>query len=1085
MYIKMIRYLLLCCAFWTVLPVSAQEMEKVTGVVYENQKGTPLPGANVILLNANSRMISGVTTNADGTFEIKYVAGTAQKIQFSFMGMKAVIETLESGKKYEIILKDENIGLEEVVIKGTARPKADFGMLQKDRRDLGNAVSSVDIKTLQTQSVSSIDQMLQGAVPGLQVTFNSGDPGAGASIRIRGVSSLTGQSDPLWIIDGTEVIGDDYNVESITNFGFNPIGDIDPSEVESIDVLKDAAATALYGSRGANGVIVIKTKRGTKGKPTFSFSMKLTGTLVPKKVPMLNGDQMRMFLIESRANAKGGVDDETQYPELRGDMDRADAWIFNNNYDLVDMISRTGFQQNYSLSLRGGGVRLNYYWSLGYEREMGTTIGGGYERFTTMVNLDYRMSDKLKISSKFSYVNSLTDKRSTEWPDNLRKNGTGSLLNPLGYARTRAPFLAVYNQNGDDYYIANSGGKEAYGWGQMYNPMAMIDYATFQTRNNRFTASLSVDFQIAKGLNLFSQVSTDYRQSGDEFFCPAGAIGDAASSTAYNSGRRADGYEMKLVNNNRLTWAPVNTEKHWLQFTAVADLIYSQSNSLSISYNKSGSPYLQESGARGQIGNKVLGGETIGTTVSLVVDAHYRLLNRYNFNFAIKTEGSSVYGKDNPYSLFPTAAFAWRLKEEDFLKDKEWVDELKPRVSFGRSGKLPNITNLLSVTYGSGATGYGGDAYSFIDKFAYDNLHEERTTQWNYGMDFSFFNSRLSGEFNYYRSTTDDLLLSEDIASSTGFSSRWVNFGSLRNYGWELGIKGVPIDIEGKFRWSLFFNIAQNTNKMTKLPEQYREEGFKEDLDYGFQTIAFENTTLGAIFGYKAKGVYQRDEDAYMRDLNGNLVYDENGKPRKLRWNSSTGDEFEGGDMIYEDVNHDGVINKLDVVQIGDANPKCFGMLRNDFNYKNWQLGFSLYYSIGQDVINGMRRETECMDEGLNQAVSIERRWKKQGDITDMPRAVEGMSRNYAASSRWVEDASYLKLKDISLTYNFDHTLLQRTFIKSLSVWVSGMNLLTWSKYKGVDPEVGFNKGKAKTISMDAQNTAPPMRFTFGLRANF
>lgn len=186
MYIKMIRYLLLCCAFWTVLPVSAQEMEKVTGVVYENQKGTPLPGANVILLNANSRMISGVTTNADGTFEIKYVAGTAQKIQFSFIGMKAVIETLESGKKYEIILKDENIGLEEVVIKGTARPKADFGMLQKDRRDLGNAVSSVDIKTLQTQSVSSIDQMLQGAVPGLQVTFNSGDPGAGASIRIPG-----------------------------------------------------------------------------------------------------------------------------------------------------------------------------------------------------------------------------------------------------------------------------------------------------------------------------------------------------------------------------------------------------------------------------------------------------------------------------------------------------------------------------------------------------------------------------------------------------------------------------------------------------------------------------------------------------------------------------------------------------------------------------------------------------------------------------------------------------------------------------------------------------------------------------------
>ncbi|MEG1737463.1 MAG: SusC/RagA family TonB-linked outer membrane protein [Odoribacter sp.] len=1081
---KVIRCLLLWCAFWTVLPASAQTVEKVTGIIYENQKGTSLIGANVILLNANNRMISGVTTNIDGKFEIKVLPGMAKKIQFSFIGMKSVTEDFVAGKKYEIVLKDDNVGLDEVVVTGKAKPKADFGMLQKDPRDMGNAVSKVDMKVLSTQSVSSVDQMLQGAVPGLQVTFNSGDPGAGASIRIRGVSSLTGQSNPLWIIDGTEVIGDDYNVESITNFGFNPIGDIDPSEVEDINVLKDAAATALYGSRGANGVIVIKTKRGVKGKPTFSFSTKLTGTLVPKKVPMLNGDQMRMFLIESRANKNGGVDNESQYQELRGDLNRADAWIFNNNYDLVDMISRTGFQQNYNLSLRGGGERLNYYWSLGYEKEMGTTIGGGYERFTTMVNLDYRMSDKLKISSKFSYANSLTDKRSSQWPGHLKKNGT-DILNPLGFARTRAPFLAVYNQKEDEYYITNSAAKEAYGWGQMYNPLAMIDYATFQTRNNRFTASLSIDFQISKGLSLFSQVSTDYRQSGDEFFCPAGAIGDAANSIAYNSGMRADGYEMKLVNNNRITWVPLNTEKHWLQFTAVADLIYSQNNSLKISYVKSGSPHLQDSGGKGQIGDKVEGSETLGTTVSLVVDAHYRFLNRYNINFALKTEGSSVYGKDNPYSLFPTAAFAWRLKEESFLKEVEWVDELKPRVSFGRSGKLPAINNLLSVTYASGSNGYLGDAYSNIDKFAYDNLHEERTTQWNYGLDYSFFNTRLSGEFNYYRSTTDDLLMEENIATSTGFASRWSNFGSLRNEGWEFGIKGVPVDIEGKFRWSLFFNIAQNENKMLTLPEQYRTEGFKESLSYDFQTITFEGTTLGAVFGYKAKGVYSRDEDAMMRDLNGNPVYDENGHPKKMRWGSSTGEVFEGGDMAYEDVNHDGVINKLDIVQIGDANPKCFGMLRNDFNYKNWQLGFSLYYSIGQDVINGMRRETECMDKGLNQAISIEQRWKKQGDVTDMPRGVEGITRNYAASSRWVEDASYLKLKDISLTYNFDRKLLQRTFIKMMSVWVSGMNLLTWSKYKGVDPEVGFNEGKAKTISMDSQNTAPPIRFTFGFRANF
>ena len=308
----------------------------------------------------------------------------------------------------------------------------------------------------------------------------------------------------------------------------------------------------------------------------------------------------------------------------------------------------------------------------------------------------------------------------------------------------------------------------------------------------------------------------------------------------------------------------------------------------------------------------------------------------------------------------------------------------------------------------------------------------------------------------------------------------------MRNEGWEFGIKAVPVELENTFRWSTYFNIAQNRNMMLTLPESYREEGFSESVGYGgFETIVFENTNLGGIFGYRAKGVYARDEDTYVRDRNNNLVYDENGLPRRLRYQTVTGAEFEGGDMIYEDINHDGLINELDIVQIGDANPACLGMWRNDFTYKTWSLGLSFYYSIGQDVINGTRYEIEGMDNGMNQAASVERRWKKQGDVTDMPRALEGNDRNYVASSRFVEDASYVKLKELSLTYNFNRNLLKRTFLKSLKVYVSAQDLFCISKYKGINPEIGYNAGSANTIAIDKQQTPSPIRVTFGVTANF
>lgn len=1088
-YISVLALLTVCCTS----KVLAQG-HYAQGVVYEETKGNPLVGATVIMLNANNRVIGGTATDIDGKFRVLVPEGTTG-ISFSFVGLKTITQPFDPNKKYEIILKSDETVLSEVVITGKRERQADMGMISKSRKDMSNAVSAVDMKALGTQPVSSVDQLLQGAAPGLQVTFNSGDPGAGASMTIRGVTSLEGNNKPLWVIDGAEVLGEDYNVSDLNNFGSSPIAGLDPADIESIDILKDASSTAIYGSRGANGVIVIRTKRGKSGKPQFSANATWTAVLKPDRIPLLSGDQQRMYVIESRANTNGG-DDQTIMPQLRGDLTRTDAWIYNNNTDMVKMLTRTGFQQKYSFSLRGGGDRLSYYWSMGYDTEYGTTKGGGFNRLTTMINLDYRMSDKLKISAKFQYNNQMKDKRSWVWPITAFNRWSNEYINPRAFAHRRAAFLPVYTQDGSEYYIDDEGnnGNDVPSIGtKMYNPIAMVDNATFESRENQFTSLLSLDFDITKKLNFFTMVSVDYREGGNEFFAPLEAMGVFGHHSWFNRGLRDNSYSMLLMNKNRLFYRPVNNDVHYVALNGIFDLIYNTSGSTSMEYNRGGSSQMTESSDAAMWAN-AKGSNAESTSISVVLDAQYRLLNRYNLNLSLKTEGSSQYGKDNPFSIYPTVGFAWRMEEESFLKEKEGISMLKPRFSWGQTGKLPSITNMLDVTYGSASGGYMNNPYSYISGFAYDNIHEERTTEFNYGLDWDLFNGRFSGEFNYYTRKTKDLLLREMMSSSVGYTDgdgwnrRYTNFGDLKNYGVEIGLTVVPVRLESGFQWSLYVSATRNRQKILKMPDYVKNskvQGYTESVYNGFMTKLEEGSVIGGFYGYKAKGVYATDDDAVVRDFNGNIVYEANGTPKKMRYSSSTGHVFQGGDMIYEDINHDGVINELDIVQIGDANVGMFGMIRNNINWKQWSLGISFYYSLEQDVINGQRYDLESMKSDNNQATSILRRWRKQGDITDMPRAYDYAEWNYAASSRWVEDASFIKLKEVSLTYNVPLDFTRKLHLKQLSVWVTAMDLWCGTKYKGLNPEIGLNTGTLTKIAVDNSATPPSPQIAFGIRASF
>lgn len=1058
------------------------QTDVITGTVFDETKELAFPGATVILVNRNDLVLNAITTDVSGKFRIKKSADAA-KIRFTFIGYKPQEFTIGSRSTFEVILLPSRSELEEVVIKGKKGERADMGMLSIDKKESSSAVATIDLTDLQNAPVTNIEQLIQGNAPGLQITAASGDPGAAATVRIRGVSSITGINDPLWVVDGREVIGNDFNVSSIQDFGFSPIGDIDPSDIESIQVLKDASATALYGSRGSNGVIVIKTKRGKQGKPVFSLSSKLTTTQVPNTIPMMSGDEQRIFSIESY---RSGVDDGLFLPQLRGDLTRDDAWKYNNNTDWMDAITRTGFNQQYNANLSGGGERVRYYWGLGYTNQYGTTKGTGYDRFNNVFNIDYRVSNRLRISADLSYTNSLTDKRGQRHPINeaggieTGDNNVNNDITPITYSQEIPAFYPIYSRNGLNYFVERSD----ISYTSRYNPLSVIDYSTNLTKANRLQASTSINYNIVKRLDLRTQVGVDFRESSDEYFLPGYATASLPGEVLNNAGLHGEGGQLLLTNTNTLSWAALNKTNHQLMMTGVFKLRAETFNSTLLSYNNGSSPHLRSSDASALI-NSAEGKFGNEREAGAILHGHYGWRERVFITTSANLEANSRQGKDNPYIIYPTLGFAWDMAKEEFLSLPKWVNHLKPRFSFGISGNLPRkLSNLTDVAYSTG-TGYMGDPYTYPSKLAYDNIRPERSKEFNYGLDFHLFNNRIEASVDYYNKTTDNLLLEEFVSTTLGFSKQWINFGSVRNSGFEFGVTAVIKErSKSGISWSTQFNIATNQNKILSLPGNLDAASWQATRD-GFVSKLQAGDVIGAFYGYRALGVYSRDDDAILRDSEGGIIYQADGiTPKQMRYGSNSGHQFRGGDMIYDDINSDGIINELDKVQIGNSSPLFFGGWNNTFNYRNMQLLVQFEYKYGNDVINLSRKNVEKMHDSRNQAKSVTSRWRKQGDISDIPRAERLADWNQEASTRWVEDASYLRLKSVSLSYSFDRKSVMKLGMKNASIFLTSYNLYTWTKYLGVDPEVPVN-GNITMPGVDLSTTAPPRQFTLGFRTTF
>lgn len=1044
----------------------------VTGKVFDNDRSLPFPYVSVMIVNQNDLILQGTKTGDDGSFRIT-VPEQGTKIVFSFIGyVKREIPISSISEPLSVVLLSDNQQLEEVSLTVQGAEKADLGFLTIDRREISSSIASVDLKGIENMPVASVDQLLQGMAPGLQVVAASGDPGAAASIRIRGISSISGINDPLWIVDGAEVIGNNYSVQSISDFGFSPIGDLDPSDIESVDVLKDASATALYGSKGANGVIVIKTKRGRKEKPQVNFNSRFTLTEVPRTIPMLSGDEQRIYYVELWT---GGLDNGTALPQLRGDLSHPDAWMYNNNTNWMDQITRTGVYQQYNTSLSGGGDRINYYWGLGYTNQYGTTKGTGYDRFNTRFNLNYTVSDKVSISADLSYTNSLTDKRGTVHPTDLDADRK---INPVLIAREIPAYFPVYSRNGLNYFVERN---ESLSYHSRFNPLAIIDYSSFLSKANRLMASSSLNWKIMDNLEFRTQMSADFREAGDEYFLPGYATDAIPGEALYNAGRQTEGYQLLLSSTNRMIWNPIKEENHRLTMTGVVNLNMDKNNSSLLNYNNGGSPELRSADASAII-SEISGSFGDKRYIGMFLQGHYALKDRYFLTVTGKTEGDSRYGKDNSYSIFPAVGAAWELTKEPWAESADWISSFKPRVAYGITGNLPNIDNVYDIAYGTN-TGYLGNTYIYPSKFAYDGITEERTTEYNFGVDWSLFNNRISGQFDYYTRTTEDLLLKETLSSTLGYATQYVNFGTVENSGVELGITAdILRGGEGKPRLKSFFNIAYNRNKLISLPENFDEGSFRTS-NRSFVSQLREGDVIGGFYGYRALGVYPSDTDAELKDERGRTIYEADGiTPKYMRYGSATGARYQGGDMIFEDMNGDGIINDLDMVQIGDANPSFYGGWNNTLTYRDFTLTVNFQYQFGNDIINAARTSMEQMASSFNQSRSVMGRWRKQGDITDMPRAHPDGARNRIASTRWVEDGSYVRLKTVSFTYNADK-VFRKYGLKNVSFFATAYNLYTWTNYLGVDPEVPIT-GSVTLFGIDNNTTAPPRQYTFGLRFN-
>ncbi|WP_448777527.1 SusC/RagA family TonB-linked outer membrane protein [Bacteroides congonensis] len=1088
---------ILCC-----MPAlsSAQHTKVVIrGVVSSAFDKMPLPGAHVLLVNKDGRVVGNAITDMDGNYSMRVETRAGDNLVATYTGMKKTTVPVKGKMTINIVMQDETVMLEGATIIGSKR--VNNGMMDINERDLTTAMSRISMSELEDgMSAPSVEDALQGRIAGLDIAASSGDPGAGMSIRIRGTTSMTGSSQPLIVVDGFPYdvsVDDDFDFATADEEEYSQLLNVAPDDIKEITVLKDAAATALYGSKAANGVLMITTKRGTVSKPRISYTFKGTVITRPHGIETLSGDEYTTMIQEAQMNS-GKIYDPTVDPEFAYDVNQ--PYYFYNygaNTNWYDEVTRTGFSQDHTASISGGGEKAQYRASIGYYNANSIVIGTGLDRINARLNVDYNISKQLKFSASMAYT------RTDDRKNYITYFSTSQ--NATSMAFTRMPNMSVYEYNEIGLWTGNFFTPEespqgkwnpSSSTGGVYNPVAMAKDGYFQTLSNNVVSNLSLIWRPLAWMRYQSDFSLNVSNNKKNAFLPQTATGRPWNEATVNRADDRDGEAFTIYTMNKVVFTPDLGKKHSFQGLLALTTSDKRSTNFRLTGGNLASPYLKDP----SIPSRVTGASylTSSTTlqqersVGLMGSIQYSLLDRYIVNTTARYDGNSRFGKENRWGLFPSVSLRWRLSGEPFMKawKKKWLDELSLRASYGLNGSSPKTNNNYThiSLYDSYEYSYLGETGVYPANLELSNLKWQTTTQINVGLNFAAFKNRLNIDAEVYRKRSKDQYFQNlSLPSTTGFSKTDVNSGSMENKGFEISINTVPYRSK---TWNISFNInlARNINSILDVPDQYPMQ--KGVLTTNGQYVRrFElGQPIGAIYGFRYKGVYLNDDQTIARDANGNKIYsyDASGKrtPVQMRFAYPTIDyQFKAGDAIYEDINHDGNIDHQDVVYLGNANPILTGGFGPSIRYKSISVSAFFNFRYGNKVINKMGMSLQNMSSYNNQSKAVLRRWRHPYEDEStapsdlLPRAVYGSKNayNYLGSDRFVEDGSFLRFKTLTVKYTFNKKQLQKTFLQSCSVWTTLSNLYVWTNYSGMDPEIALTGG---AFRMGEDNSRIPRSFT-------
>jgi TonB-linked SusC/RagA family outer membrane protein len=966
------------------LGIAAQSPEAtinatLSGIVSDEKTREPLIGASIQIKGTTN----GAITNADGKFYLK----TGQKLPFTlivnYIGYDTK-EVLVNTNTIEIRLLANAKQLSEIVVVG-------YGT--QERKNLIGSVSKVDPSEVSTIPVGSFDAQLQGKVSGVQISSPTGVPGETVNVRVRGATSINADNDPLYVVDGVFVNSNSLQTISTGGKSSSPITDINPSDIQSIEVLKDAEATALYGSRGANGVILITTKRGNFDQaPKVNFNASYGQAKAVKLWDLTTGPEHAQLVNEWWINT--GKDT----PSLnRTEANRPFRPVSEGGrglpeeqktYDRLGEAFRTATLQNYDLSVTGGTKTTKYYIGGGYNDQEAILKPITFNRASFKVNLDQKINERVQVGVSNTFTRTYR---------NQARAGDGPQGGLLQAALHTPTYLSPYNEQG--VLVGRAG---------FDNLTLLLENYDVNSTSLRYIGNLYAEAELLPNLKLRTSWGVDYNNYNESeywnTFLLLGAQGGLATSSISQFS--------SLLNEQTLTYRKKFGTRHSFGLIVGNTL---QSDVLTRTYAE----------GRGFANNsfKIISSAATTTSTqswsksnlaSFFAKADYVFNSKYLVDFSLRADGSSRFGADRKWGYFPAVGGAWRIKQEDFLKDVKFITDLKLRASYGIVGNQNGIGNFAAQGLWTGGAPYQGNPGIAPQQLANPDLRWEKTNQFNIGIDAAVLEGKLSFELNYYNKYTRDGLLQPALPSTTGFANYWSNAAEISNKGFELNINSVNFD-RGGLTWTTSFNIARNVNNIEKL---------ENPLRYGSRELILQQqgTPLYSFWVYKQLSV-----------------------------------DPQTGNVIYEDVNKDGQITVADRQIVGSIWPKFFGGLTNNVSYKNFELSAFLSFQYGNKIYNHNKFFGEgggARDAARIIFASNNARWQKPGDITDVPRPDGVNVNNYRdGGSRWLEDGSFLRLRSLNLSYSLPKEIARKLRADGLKVYVNGTNLFLLTKYTGLDPE--------------------------------